>query len=193
MQLETVMVSVDELLTYENNAKIHTEKQIEHIRNSIREFGFNDPVGVWTREDGRVEIVTGHGAVEAAKREGMTEVPCTFLDHLTDEQRRAYCHIHNQTNLETSFDYEALVADMDNLNCNWDDFGFEGYLYKDRFDAIEDLMENDFAENVTTSTGETFNITFTFPSEHREAVEAYIKDTGKQAIVDGIIEMAVQE
>ncbi len=129
MQMKTVFVPVNDLLAYENNAKIHTDKQIQHIKNSIKDFGFNDPVGVWTRQDGRIEIVTGHGAVEAARQLGMKEVPCNFLDHLTDEQRRAYCHVHNQTQLETNFDYDALTADMDNINADWDSYGFEGYNF----------------------------------------------------------------
>lgn len=191
MALETVMVPISDLVAYENNAKIHTEAQITHIRNSIREFGFNDPVGVWTNPQGRIEIVTGHGSVIAAQEEGLSEVPCNFLDHLSDEQRREYCHVHNQTQLETGFDYGALVADMDNLNCCWDDFGFEGYAFNGGFDAIQDLAENDFAQNVTKSSGDTFNITFTFPSENREQIEAYIKDVGKDAIVDEISSRAV--
>lgn len=191
MNLETVNVPIDDLVEYENNAKIHTEAQIEHIRNSIREFGFNDPVSVWTNEQGRIEIVTGHGSVLAARKEGMTEVPCNFLDHLTDEERRAYCHVHNQTQLETGFDYGALIADMDNLNCCWEDFGFDGYSYKGEFNAIEDLEENEYSENATNSNGETFNITFTFPSEQRDKIETYVKDIGKDAIVADIISKAV--
>lgn len=189
--LETRMVPVDKLIPYANNAKIHTEAQIEHIRASIRAFGFNDPVGVWTNDDGQIEIVTGHGSVLAAKKEGMTEVPCNFLDHLTDEERREYCHVHNQTQLETGFDYSVLVDDMDNLNCCWNDFGFEGYLFNAGFDAIEDLAENEFAKNVTNSSGETFNITFTFPGEQRELIEAYVKDVSKKSIVDEIVSRAV--
>lgn len=189
--LETVMVPVEKLTPYINNAKIHTEAQIKHIRKSIRDYGFNDPVAIWTNpETEDIEIVDGHGTVIAAKQEGMTEVPCNFLDHLSDEQRREYCHIHNQTQLETGFDYGALVADMDNLSCCWEDFGFEGYAYNG-FDAISDLAENDFAENVTKSSGETFNITFTFPSDQREQIEAYVKDVSKQAIVDEIASRAV--
>ncbi len=143
MQLETKMVPISKLTAYENNAKIHTKKQIEHIANSIRDFGFNDPVGVWTREDGVIEIVTGHGAVQAAASLGMTEVPCNYLDHLTDEQRREYCHIHNQTQLETGFDTEALIADMDNLDCDWENYGFEAYCYNENFDyAMKAAKEN---------------------------------------------------
>ena len=65
----------------------------------------------------------------AAKEEGFAEVPCNFLDHLSDEERREYCHVHNQTQLETPFDYEALTADMDNLGLDWESFGFEKYCY----------------------------------------------------------------
>ena len=125
--LTVVMVPVSELVPYENNAKIHTDKQIEHIANSIERYGFNDPIGIWHNEDGVPEIVTGHGALMAAKRLGYTEVPCTFLDHLTDEERRIYCHIHNQTQIETGFDYETLDDELANLNFDCEDFGFTGY------------------------------------------------------------------
>ena len=139
--LETVMVPVETLFAYENNAKIHTQKQISHIANSIRDFGFNDPVGVWTRDDGTIEIVTGHGAVQAAKSLGMREVPCNFLDHMTDEERRAYCHVHNQTQLETGFEVESLIEDMDNLDIDWDEYGFAGYTYEDVPDDDEPELD----------------------------------------------------
>lgn len=119
------MMPVDGLVPYEHNAKMHTDEQIDHIVRSIQEFGFNDNVGVWTAPDGSVQIVTGHGAVMAAKRLGMTEVPCDFLDHLTDEERREYCHVHNQTQLETGFDPDLLSSEMEDIDCDWGAFGFE--------------------------------------------------------------------
>lgn len=127
--LEIVMVGIGEIRPYAGNAKVHTEKQIDHICNSIRDYGFNDPLGLWHNEDGVCEVVYGHGTLLAAKKLGMKQVPCVYLDHMTDEQRRAFCHIHNQTQLETSLDYDALTADMDNLACNWTDYGFEEYCY----------------------------------------------------------------
>jgi len=134
--LEITMVPVSELVPYENNAKIHTEAQLRHIANSIEQYGFNDPIGIWHNEEGIPEIVTGHGALMAAASLGYDEVPCTYLDHLTDEERRIYCHIHNQTQLETGLDYDALVSDMDNLNADWGAFGFDEYLYN--ADAVID-------------------------------------------------------
>lgn len=131
-------------MAYENNAKIHTEKQIEHIANSIRDFGFNDPIGVWTNTNGKIEIVTGHGAVQAAQTLGMKEIPCNFLDHMSDEERRAYCHVHNQTQLETGFEVESLIEEMDNLDANWDDYGFEGFAFDpDQFGTEFELNDAD--------------------------------------------------
>lgn len=137
--LEITMVPVDALVPYENNAKIHTDKQIEHIAASIEAYGFNDPIGIWHNPDGEPEIVTGHGALMAAKRLGMAEVPCTYLDHMTDEERRVYCHVHNQTQLETGFDVESLIADMDNLAADWENLGFEAYCYQE--DNLGEIVE----------------------------------------------------
>ena len=137
--LEITMVPVDALVPYENNAKIHTDKQIEHIAASIEAYGFNDPIGIWHNPDGEPEIVTGHGALMAAKRLGMAEVPCTYLDHMTDEERRVYCHVHNQTQLETGFDVDSLIADMDNLAADWENLGFEAYCYQE--DNLGEIVE----------------------------------------------------
>ena len=144
--LEIVMVPVSELVPYENNAKIHTDKQIEHIMASIEAYGFNDPIGIWHNDDGVPEIVTGHGALAAAKKLGYTAVPCTYLDHLTDEERRIYCHVHNQTQLETGFDVESLIADMDNLNADWENLGFEAYCYNE--ESLGEIVEDEVPADI---------------------------------------------
>ncbi len=118
--------SVDALIPYANNAKVHTESQIKQIANSILEFGFNDPIAVWENEDGGLEIIEGHGRLLAAKRIGMAEVPVIRLDHLTDEQRRQYTHIHNQLTMNTDFDMAVLEDELKELDSiNWSDFGFD--------------------------------------------------------------------
>ena len=100
--------------------------------------------------------------------------------HLTDEQRRAYTHVHNQTTLSSGFDCEALIEDMDNLNADWESFGFDKYLYKDvTVDAIEDLMTEDFATNVLNGNGETFSFSLMFPIEVKDSVKAYVNAIGK--------------
>ena len=80
--MEIVKIKIEDLKPYENNAKIHTEEQIEQIKKSIEEFGMNDPIAVWGEEN---TIVEGHGRLEALKELGYTEIDCIRLDHLTDE------------------------------------------------------------------------------------------------------------
>lgn len=114
------------LVPYAGNAKIHTDEQVAQIARSIEEFGFNDPVGVWHDAEGNPVIVEGHGRVLAAKALGLEELPTISLDHLSDEQRRAYVHIHNQTTLTSGFDLEALQRELDALpGFDWVAYGFE--------------------------------------------------------------------
>ena len=92
-KLKVEYARTSELVPYAGNAKEHPDWQVEQIANSIDQFGFNDPVGVWTRQDGQLEIVEGHGRVLAAKELGIENVPIVRLDHMDDDARRAYEHI----------------------------------------------------------------------------------------------------
>lgn len=124
--LEVTYEPTDSLVPYAGNAKEHTATQIEQICNSIREFGFNDPVGVWTNEDGKSEVVEGHGRIIAAKKLGIEKIPVIHLDSLSDAQRRAYTLAHNQLTMNTGFDFDALSYELDTLSESFDmtDFGF---------------------------------------------------------------------
>ena len=85
---------VDALTPYENNARAHADADINAICESIAQFGFSDPIGIWSENN---LIVEGHGRLAAAKRLGFDTVPCIRLDHLSDEERRAYGIAHNKT------------------------------------------------------------------------------------------------
>lgn len=144
IDLKIEMVAASELVPYANNAKVHSDKQVEEIANSIREFGFDDPVAVWTNGDGKLEIVEGHGRILACERLGIDTVPIIRLDHLTDEQRKAYTHIHNQTTLSSGFDLEKLKLDLDELDYDWDAFGFDTIDLDDY--EVELPQEDDYSE-----------------------------------------------
>ena len=125
-ELRVTLTPTSELVPYAGNAKIHTDEQVAQIAASITEFGFNDPVGIWHAEDGTPVIVEGHGRVLAAQLLGIEDLPTIALDHLTDKQRRAYVHVHNQTTLTSGFDLEALQAELQALpEFDWESFGFE--------------------------------------------------------------------
>lgn len=115
-----------ELIPYAGNAKEHPEWQVDQICASIEQFGMDDPIAVWTNKDGELEIVEGHGRLLACKKLGINDVPIIKLDHLDDEARRAYAHVHNQLTMNTGFDIDKLNEDLKTLNgFEWQDLGFD--------------------------------------------------------------------
>lgn len=121
--IELEYLPVDSLKPYDNNARGHSEKDIAAIVASIKEFGFDDPIGVWGKDN---LIVEGHGRLLAAKKLGMDEVPVIHLDHLTDAQRRAYALAHNKTAELSSWLDEVLTEELNDLSeFNMSAFGFD--------------------------------------------------------------------
>ena len=121
-KLKVEYIDTGELKPYENNAKIHTDTQIEQIARSIQEFGMNDPIAVWKDN----EIIEGHGRLLACQMLGIKEVPIIRLDGLTDEQRRAYMNVHNQLTMNTGFDIELLAKELGRIdNIDMATFGFD--------------------------------------------------------------------
>ena len=111
-ELTVEEVPTESLIPYARNAKIHTNEQIDQICESIGEFGFNAPVAVWDGPDGP-EIIEGHGRVMAAKKLGLDVVPVVRLDHLSDEQRRAYGIVHNKLTMNTGWDFAKLEEELE--------------------------------------------------------------------------------
>lgn len=119
------MAPTSSLVPYVGNAKRHPDWQVEQIANSIRAFGFSDPIAVWHDIAGHPVIVEGHGRLLAAKLLGLEEVPVITLDHLDDEGRRAYTLAHNQTSLTTGFDPQLLDSELDAIEgLDMTEFGF---------------------------------------------------------------------
>ena len=132
--LKTVKVKTAELVPYAGNAKEHPDWQVGQIVQSIKEFGFNDPIGAWHNDAGEPVIVEGHGRLLAAKELGIDEVPVVFLDHMDDEARRAYTLVHNQTTMNTGFDELVLNAELNGLEAfSMEDYGFSDATLDDWF------------------------------------------------------------
>lgn len=121
MDLKIEYLPLDELKPYENNARKHEAEDVDAIVKSIEEFGFNDPIGIW-----HDTIVEGHGRLLAALKLGLDKVPVVRLNHLTDEQRRAYALVHNKTAELSGWDFNLLDSELaDIANIDMTEFGFE--------------------------------------------------------------------
>lgn len=135
-KLEVEYIETGQLVPYANNAKIHTEAQVDQIARSIEEFGMNDPIAVWKDN----EIIEGHGRLLACQKLGIKEVPIIRLDGLTDEQRRAYMNVHNQLTMNTGFDIDLLAEELGRIeNIDMAKFGFDiGFMDQDDGEVVED-------------------------------------------------------
>lgn len=120
-KLKIEYVDINSIKPYENNAKLHPEEQIEQIKKSIEMFGMDDPIGIW-----KDEIVEGHGRLIACQQLGMTEIPIIRLDHLTDEERKAYTLAHNKLTMNSDFDIDILNEELMNFDTiDMSEFGFD--------------------------------------------------------------------
>lgn len=123
MDLKIEYLPIKELKPYEKNARKHADADVNTIMKSIQEFGFKDPIGIWSDKN---VIVEGHGRLIAAKRLGLKKVPVIRLDDLTDEQRRAYALAHNKTAEMSEWDIDLLSSELDDItDIDMSDFGFD--------------------------------------------------------------------
>ncbi len=105
------LIGIDTLKPYPRNARTHSNKQIGQIADSIKEFGFINPVLI----DGDKQIIAGHGRVLAAQLIGMAKVPTLRFDHLTEAQKRAYILADNKIAENAGWDFEVLASELEGL------------------------------------------------------------------------------
>lgn len=128
MQIE--MVKLADIREYGMNAKQHPQSQIEQIKQSIRDFGFNDPIAI----DENNMIIEGHGRFKAVQQLGWAEVECIRLPHMSEQQKKAYILAHNKLTMNTGYDLDMLAMELDDIiDFNMEDYGFD----------IPDLVEPD--------------------------------------------------
>jgi hypothetical protein len=161
------IVLLDSLQPYEKNCRIHSKQQIKKLSASIKEFGFTNPVLV----GGNLEVIAGHGRIEAARLLGMAEVPVIRLGYLSEQQRRALVIADNKLALDSSWDFEKLYNEIEQLKedgVNLDEIGIAelemkeaepqerqpkmttDYKYKEEF-ALIIICENKSHQTTTLS------------------------------------------
>ena len=137
---EMQLVPIAKLVPYVNNARTHSPEQITKLRSSLREFGFINPV-IIDRDFG---VIAGHGRILAAKEEGITEVPCVFVDYLTEAQKKAYIIADNRFAQDAGWDEELLRIEIESLQGADFDVSLTGF----EADEIADLFAGDKESDV---------------------------------------------
>ena len=134
MQIEQIQLAT--LIPYINNSRTHSDEQVAQIAASIKEFGFNNPILV-DKDSG---IIAGHGRLQAARKLGLTEVPCVRLEHLTETQRKAYIIADNRLALNAGWDNELLTIELNELLADGfalEILGFDSDELKTLLDPLE--------------------------------------------------------
>ena len=163
---------ISELVPYARNARTHSDAQIAQLRASIREFGFINPVLI----DSAGNIIAGHGRVLAAQAEGMTEVPCVLVEHLSDAKRRAYILADNRLAEMSGWDLDMVAIELGDIRDAGLDLTITGFTEADL--ELEQETEYDFSdfdeENAKMEGLEEVTISVIVPKKHREQVEAFL-------------------
>lgn len=131
--LKVVYVDIENVIPYESNPRIN-DGAVEKVANSIREFGWQQPIVV----DKNNVIIVGHTRLKAAQMLGEKQVPVVFAD-LSDERAKAYRLADNKTSEFAEWDFSLLeqeLLELEEINFDMEQFGFE-------FDEEEELDESD--------------------------------------------------
>ena len=140
---EFQLVDINRLVPYINNARTHSPEQINKLRASLREFGFVNPIIV----DRDYNVLAGHGRLIGAKAEGYKEVPCVFVDEMTEAQKKAYIIADNRMAMDAGWDEELLRVEIEALQgMDFDPLltGFDEKELAALFDDGAEAKDDDF-------------------------------------------------
>ena len=137
------IVKIEKIIPYARNARTHSKEQIAQIRASFREFGVVAPLVV----DEKYNLLVGHGRLEAARAEGLNELTCIVVEHLTQAQKRAYIIADNRLALNAGWDTEMLsveIAELQGADFDVSLLGFDDAELNKLMGNIEDVKDDDF-------------------------------------------------
>ena len=135
--MEIINKKIDELIPYENNPRFNDDA-VEYVANSIKQFGFKVPIII----DKNNVIVAGHTRYKASLELGLEEVPTIVADDLTEEQVKAFRLADNKVSEKSSWNFELLDEELEDLDINMEDFGFEDI--KIDWASVDEINENNY-------------------------------------------------
>lgn len=154
--LKIIYKEIDELIPYINNPRNNTNA-VNAVASSIKNFGFKNPIVI---DDGN-EIINGHTRMLAAKKLGLTKVPCILADDLSDEEKKAFRLADNKTSELAEWDFDLLdieLKELDKMDFDFDmsDFGFEELEELEDIEAVEDDYNPDEEIIYKTKAGDVW-------------------------------------
>ena len=165
--MEIKQYKITDIKPYDKNAKLHDKKQINNVAESIKQFGWQQPIVV----DADGVIIVGHCRYEAAKKLKLKEVPCVVADNLSDEQIKKYRLLDNKTN-ESDWDLGLLSDDLEGLDFSGFDVDW-GIIAPDEYGEDFSLPEGDKSE--------ICQMTFTLHEQQAELIK-YAIESVKESI-----------
>jgi len=155
------LVDVDKLVPYARNARTHSPEQILQLQASIREFGFVNPVLI----DDKFNVLAGHGRIMAARAEGIKEVPCVFVGHLTEAQKRAYILADNKIALNAGWDMDMLRVELEELRDLDFDLDLTGFENEEITMLLEDMDSKEAEDDNFDLTAALEEAAFVMPGD----------------------------
>lgn len=145
-KLEIKYIPINDIKPYKNNPRLN-EEAIPYVMNSIKEFGFKNPIIL----DKNNVIVAGHTRLESAKRLDMKEVPVIYADDLTEEQIKAFRLADNKVAEKSMWDYTKLDEELDSiLDIDMSMFNFENIEETNLDDFFEENTKEEKKEEIKT-------------------------------------------
>ena len=152
--MDIINIALKDLKPYENNPR-KNDDAVKYVAESIKEFGFKVPIVI----DKDNVIVAGHTRYKAAKKLGMTEIPCIIADDLTDEQIKAFRLADNKVAEKAEWDFDLLNAELDDIiDLDMELFGFEDALQDDAEEAVEDEFEVELPAEPKSKLGDIYQL-----------------------------------
>ena len=174
--MKITQIKLSDLHEYENNPR-NNDGAVDAVAASIREFGFKVPVIV----DCNNVIVAGHTRVKAAKKLGMSAVPCIVADDLTPEQIKAFRLADNKVGEIAFWDFEKLNAELEELSLDFDmtEFGFD-LEEDDDIEPIDDeeLNGSDIVQHVLALDRQKIILTDEEYEQFKNKIDEFVEDNG---------------
>lgn len=164
--MNIIEVNVNDIKLYDNNPKLHTEKQIQQIMKSITlTHGLRQPIVI----DKNNVVVCGHGRLIAAQRLGLVSVPCELVDDLTEDEIAAYRLLDNEI-AKGETDWDIFNEELDKIeDVDMSEFDLD---VPDMF-SVDDLDDN---MDVSENEGDYWTTKLTFPMGKKKQVSAYLRE-----------------